>query len=191
MADPFLSRPAPPRFKPTAPRRERSHSGSTVSSAMLVPSLSSRSAFTDVSASPALPKSATSSVFEQPLSTETLLTRLESLLVAKSQEIQLAGRLGESLLTQQAELENRIRELEHDASSASETAMDRRNRSYGHAAEPSEQAVVGEDVRRKLESLESEMRQWEVENEEMYRSAGISRSATVRPLALMSPDFSC
>ena len=42
----------------------------------------------------------------------TLLARLEGLLLAKSQEIQLAGRLGETLLQQQSDLVSRIAELE-------------------------------------------------------------------------------
>jgi transposase len=152
---------------------------------MLAPSLSSRSMSANEPHQSDMPlKSATSSIFspdDTAMTTEVLLSRLESLLVAKSQEIQLAGRLGESLLSQQAELENRIRDLEQDAVAASADPTDRRARSHGgHVAEPSERSQVGDDVRRKLESLESEMRQWEVENDEMYRTAGIARSATVR-----------
>lgn len=108
-----------------------------------------------------------------------VLAKLEGLLLAKSNEIQLAGRLGEALLTQQAELESRIRDLEdevrrnedHDevfggpSTSASSTRLD--DDSDG------ESIMLDETVREKLQDLENEMIRWERGNEEIYKDVGL------------------
>ena len=100
------------------------------------------------------------------LTASSLLTKLEGLLVAKSNEIVLAGRLGESLLTQQAELEARIRELEEDVQ-----ASDGRSGAGGAYVDSDEESVVlGPEAREKLEALESELKHWERGNQEIYRA---------------------
>ena len=115
----------------------------------------------------------------------TLLHRLEGLLVAKSEEIQLAGRLGESLLHQQAELEAKIAELESVAAAATAGQRSRaalglpsnRRGVNGDAADTSEDDAaahldVGDEVKRKLEALEQEMAKWDEGNEFLYRNVG-------------------
>ena len=103
---------------------------------------------------------------KQSATPDALLRRLETLLLAKSHEIQLAGKLGESLLSQQAELEDRIRHVESEDFSDYDT----RGKQVG-------QALSNNDVRKKLEDLEAEMRRWESANEEMYRAAGLNTLA--------------
>lgn len=122
--DPFDSRPvrpAPPRLA-----RQRSRSINKSSSALSDASLDA------VPPTPPLPLSASGgSMFAasgEEMTTDpslasgmmtpgTLLGRLEGLLLAKSEEIQLAGRLGETLLQQQSDLVARIAELEVRAGS--------------------------------------------------------------------------
>jgi hypothetical protein len=109
---------------------------------------------------------------------------LEGLLVAKSNEIVLAGRLGESLLTQQAELEARIRELEDELQKNDGVVRDkRRTHTYttagidssdddvdGNAAE---RAIIAQETRDKLQALESELKRWERGNDEIYKAVGM------------------
>jgi hypothetical protein len=95
----------------------------------------------------------------------TLLQRLESLLVAKSEEIQLAGRLGESLLSQQAELERKIQDLESAVLPSDQERV-----------EYEDHQDIGEDVKLKLEALEQDMHQWDNDNEAFYGQIGQSSS---------------
>lgn len=125
--------------------------------------------------------------------TAAVLARLEGLLVAKSNEIQLAGRLGEALLSQQAELENRIRELEDEVRKSEDHASvfggsmnssrDARslhnNNKAGHYVQSDDDsdvesaALIDERVKEKLHELESEMMKWEKGNEEIYKEVGV------------------
>lgn len=116
------------------------------------------------------------------LSSASVLARLESLLVAKSNEIQLAGRLGEALLTQQAELESKIRELEEEVQG--ETRSGGARAGAGAAAgvvsgggETSEDEVsnaISEEVKQKLQALEAELKSWQKGNNEIYKIIGLS-----------------
>lgn len=125
--------------------------------------------------------------------TAAVLARLEGLLVAKSNEIQLAGRLGEALLSQQAELENRIRELEDEVRKSEDHASvfggsinssrDARslhnNNKAGHHVQNDDDsdvesaALIDERAKEKLHELESEMMKWEKGNEEIYKEVGV------------------
>lgn len=121
----------------------------------------------------------------QVLMAQGLLQRLEGLLVAKSNEIVLAGRLGESLLAQQAELEARIRDLENelqhgDGDDDNEPAAIRRTRSAYVDSSDDERAsngaagLIAQETRDKLEALESELQRWERGNGEIYKEVGLS-----------------
>lgn len=113
----------------------------------------------------------------------SVLARLEGLLVAKSNEIQLAGRLGEALLSQQAELENRIRELEEEVRKSEDHASvfggslsDTRQHQQHKEDDDSDvesAALIDERVKEKLAELENEMMRWEKGNEEIYRTVGV------------------
>lgn len=130
--------------------------------------------------------------------TAAVLAKLEGLLVAKSNEIQLAGRLGEALLSQQAELESRIRELEDEVrksedhaeifggkSTTSVSSSSRETRQHYHNgskkssnndeddSDVESAALVDERVKEKLRELESEMFKWEKGNEEIYKEVGV------------------
>ena len=118
--DPFDSRPvrpAPPRL---ARQRSRSINNSSATLAddavpptpPLPPSASGSSVFAPVNSGFEDGMTADYSMASGMMTPGTLLARLEGLLLAKSQEIQLAGRLGETLLQQQSDLVSRIAELE-------------------------------------------------------------------------------
>ena len=148
--DPFLAAST----RPLAPRMKANPSSSSLRSQH---------------ASSAIPSS--SAEVPGSITPSTLLNRLETLLVAKSNEIQLAGRLGENLLNQQAELESKIRELEEQAQ-----RLPTRERSRGLVNAESEDEesnpALGQEVRKKLEALEAEMTQWDQGNESLYRDIG-------------------
>jgi hypothetical protein len=103
----------------------------------------------------------------------TVMSRLESLLVAKSEEIQLAGRLGESLLSQQAELERKIQDLEH---AVLPLGSDGERVEYDDATQD-----IGQEIKSKLEALESDMRQWDADNEVFYGQIGQASSLSRQP----------
>lgn len=121
-----------------------------------------------------------------------VLSRLEGLLVAKSNEIQLAGRLGEALLSQQAELESRIRELEDEVKKNEDhdhvfgNGGKQKTRQYNkntvngiHNDDDDDDsdiesaALVDERVKEKLKELENEMMRWEKGNEQIYKEVGV------------------
>jgi hypothetical protein len=119
-------------------------------------------------------------------SSAAVLAKLEGLLIAKSNEIQLAGRLGEALLTQQAELETRIRELEdevrrnddHASVFGNGTRETRAAAQYGAEnndddSDTESNAILDERVKSKLQELESEMLRWEKGNEQIYKEVGV------------------
>lgn len=148
------------------------------------------------------------SIFKPPKdTTASVLANLEGLLVAKSNEIQLAGRLGEALLSQQAELESRIRELEDEVRKNDDHVQvfgnGKRSKHYkstrqrdmmlvGNEEENSiiihdndddddsdveSTALVDEKVKEKLKELELEMMKWEKGNEEIYKEVGVPSGA--------------
>lgn len=154
--DPFLAAST----RPLAPRMKANPSSSSLRS--------------QHNASAAIPPASPSQeVAPGSITPSTLLNRLETLLVAKSNEIQLAGRLGENLLNQQAELENKIRELEEQAQSL--PARERSRNGVVNAADSEDEEhnpALGQEVRKKLEALEAEMTQWDQGNESLYRDIG-------------------
>jgi hypothetical protein len=115
-------------------------------------------------------------------SPNSIFSRLENLLVQKTNEIQLAGRLGETLLSQHTELESKIREIHSKVQANNEenhVELNRRSRSKSVEPEGEEQQDdvtldVGEEAKKKLEELEDEVRHWERENEEIFKSLGIN-----------------
>ncbi|GAA5937266.1 hypothetical protein JCM1841_007026 [Sporobolomyces salmonicolor] len=106
---------------------------------------------------------------EPHLTNSTLLNRLESLLRAKAEEVQLAGQLGQALLSQQTELENRIREIaEVSARYAASTPG-----GSGEGEESSDgEKEIGEETRQKLRALEQDLEGWEGANSDMYQVVG-------------------
>ncbi|KAH8914467.1 hypothetical protein BT69DRAFT_1273496, partial [Atractiella rhizophila] len=108
------------------------------------------------------------------VSPQAFFSKLESLLVQKANEIQLAGRLGERLLSQQAELEAKIRELEEVQGLNQSTSS--RARGVGGGEESDDEATgdVGEEARNRLAELENEVRNWETSNNEIFADLGVS-----------------
>lgn len=171
--------------KPRAPSRMSRQSSSNLFEAnsedhnnTSAPSLRSKpshdSGFFAKGAHPPSPAMSTHSVFDNGIVTPSaLVNRLESMLVAKSNEIQLAGRLGEQLLAQQAELERRLVEAEGGSES-----NDHRQHNDGRVCYDSddENAANGhlqtEEVKLKLEALEDDLKRWDEENEGFYQSIG-------------------
>ncbi|KAM0749543.1 hypothetical protein T439DRAFT_357881 [Meredithblackwellia eburnea MCA 4105] len=117
----------------------------------------------------------------QPQSPTQLLTHLESLLTSKASEIQLAGRLGEALLAQQAELEMKIREVEMVQRAFAEPSSS--SPLGDHEQEGGlEEEDVGEETRRKLRALEDQMRDWDEGNRGLFESVG---RAAVEPSPIL------
>lgn len=83
----------------------------------------------------------------------SLRNQLQSLLDEKTNQLQMAGMMGQRILEQQTELETRIKELEE--AEADDDGDDREDR-----------------LRLKLEELEHAMVNWEKENEEHVRRLG-------------------
>lgn len=109
------------------------------------------------------------------LTTRSLLERLEGLLVAKSNEIQLAGRLGEALLNQQADLEARIRDLQDEVHHQQAT-NGRANEVFGNGGRDSDdESVVGIEVRQRLQALEAELERWKEGNDELFKGVASDR----------------
>lgn len=123
---------------------------------------------------------------------QNLLTRLEGLLLAKAQEIQLAGRLGESLLGQQAELEERIKELsEVERLFADSPAGLRRNRGLvgGEEHEASDgEKEVGVETKKKLTELEEELKRWDEANSDLYHTVGMAAAQGVPSIETLSQE---
>ena len=110
------------------------------------------------------------------LTASSLRSRLEGLLVAKSNEIVLAGRLGESLLNQQAELEARIRELENDGEGQQQhgaNGVNGRERATTYEDSSDDDSTLGAEAREKLQTLENEVKRWERGNDEIYKVVGL------------------
>lgn len=112
-----------------------------------------------------------------PVTTAELLKRLENLLASKANEIQLAGTLGESLLTQQSILEARIAEFAEVVNAGAvcdPTPSDQRRARGGGAVSDEEEKQVGEETRRRLEALEAEMHKWDESNSPLYQVVGMA-----------------
>lgn len=112
------------------------------------------------------------------LTVDAVLQELGARLAAKSNEIQLAGRLGEALLSQQAELEAQIRGLE-DELRASDGRQHARHFSESSSDEEGTD-VVSAEVREKLHALERQLQLWDRGNEEMYRIVGSAANSDTR-----------
>jgi len=98
------------------------------------------------------------------------LNRLESLLRAKAEEVQLAGQLGQALLEQQNELELRIREI---AEVSDRYAKSTPSRSAAEGEESSDgEREVGEETRQKLRELEQDLVGYEGQNSGLYQVVG-------------------
>lgn len=82
-----------------------------------------------------------------------LRQHLQTLLEQKSSQLQMLGTMGQEILKQQQELEERIRGFEE--------------------GEGEDEDEIGEETRKKLEDLDSAMRLWEDQNEGMMRSMGV------------------
>jgi hypothetical protein len=91
----------------------------------------------------------------------------------------MAGRLGERLLAQQSELETRIRELEDDESPVSEAKT----------LESDGEGSVDEDIKRKLDALESETRKWGRGNEQIYRLVNGPDEKSLLDVGILSVRF--
>lgn len=125
------------------------------------------------------------------LNQQELLSRLESLLVAKANEIRLAGTLGQALLTQQAELESRIKDLNQiqpvfinniaQTSPLSVAVAERRARKQrdGKESDEDNMGIVEEETRVKLEALEATIKEWDGDNDPLYAKVGAAASTTV------------
>jgi flagellar biosynthesis/type III secretory pathway chaperone len=79
-----------------------------------------------------------------------LRNHLQSLMEQKSTQLQTLGTMGQEILKQQQELEERIRSFE----------------------EEEQDDHVGEGTKTKLRDLDDAMRMWESQNEDMMRELG-------------------
>jgi hypothetical protein len=84
------------------------------------------------------------------LSSQAVRSHLQSLLEQKSSQLQMLGTMGQEILKQQTELEERIRGFENDE----------------------DDEEVGEGTKQKLTELDEAMRTWENQNEGMMRELG-------------------
>jgi hypothetical protein len=78
-----------------------------------------------------------------------LRSHLQNLLEQKSTQLQTLGTMGQEILKQQQELEERIRDFEED-----------------------DDEEVGQGTKTKLKELDDAMRMWESQNEDMMRELG-------------------
>lgn len=157
--------------RPVAPRMKSTASKSSMRSNSEAPYASEPPAVASPLPSPSLQQQ--QQQHSGTVTPSSALARLEELLVAKSEEIQMAGRLGERLLSQQSELEQKIADLEgllpgQDSDSES-----------GVLSSHNEQ--VAEQVRSRFEALETEMQTWESGNEELYQSLAKPQAYAEQP----------
>ncbi|KAL8279110.1 hypothetical protein RQP46_008568 [Phenoliferia psychrophenolica] len=149
-------------------------------------------------------RSAPTSPPTNSLTPDTLLTQLERLLASKASEIQLAGRLGEALLGQQAELEARIREVAevqsnfaastntaHGSPGTSRRAMreasaEKEGVAGGDDTSDGEKEV-GAETKKKLAALEEDMKKWDEGNSGLYDVVG---TAAARGVPQLLPSHS-
>lgn len=138
----------------------------------------------------------------QGMTPSDLLAQLERLLANKANEIQLAGRLGEALLGQQAELEARIREVaevQQTFAAASPAGQRRAAREasgdagLGGGTESEEEGSEGEkevgaETKKKLAALEEDMKRWDEGNNGLYEVVGNAAARGVPTLLSSSID---
>ncbi|ORX39731.1 hypothetical protein BD324DRAFT_606985 [Kockovaella imperatae] len=91
---------------------------------------------------------------------------LSSLLEQKTAQLQMLGTMGQEILKQQQELEERIKGFDEDDGIDEE---------------------VGEDTKVKLKDLDEAMRQWEAQNEDMMRELGGKMPDSLEGLDLKAP----
>ena len=108
-------------------------------------------------------------VAEPPLTPRMIRAQLKDLLTAKCAEVDLAGRLGSSLLAQRAALETRVREMEEEDESVSSSIA-------GPEIDSLTGAPVTEAARKRLEELGVEMRGWQEGNQGLLRGLGLDES---------------
>lgn len=90
-----------------------------------------------------------------------LRTHLQNLMEQKSTQLQTLGTMGQEILKQQQELEERIKGFEAE-----------------------EEEEVGEETQSRLKDLDADMRSWEEQNEDMMRGLGAKVSPpTYRSIA--------
>lgn len=174
-----LPRPRPRR--PTPPHRKRNHSISSSANAQsfTAPSTPPRhSTRPNRRRSPVqsnkpenfFPSNANSTFQDlpsySPLTRETLLVSLESLLARKSYEINMVGRLGEALLSQQSSLESEIHSME-DIASLLPTQNDIQDIELYQSNERLEQVISS--LRHKLLELEQTQHRWQSENRNLFQ----------------------
>ena len=78
-----------------------------------------------------------------------LRSHLQNLMEQKSTQLQTLGTMGQEILKQQQELEERIKGFEAE-----------------------EEEEVGEETQSRLKDLDADMRSWEEQNEDMMRGLG-------------------
>ncbi|SCV74331.1 BQ2448_6763 [Microbotryum intermedium] len=127
-----------------------------------------------------------------------LLSKLETLLRDKANEIHLAGQLGSNLLAQQTELEARVREIAelHQSLVRSPSSLDaptgsRRARggvTNGDDSSDGEDKAVGAETKKRLEALENELRQWDESNQPLYQTVGMAAARGIPDIDSNEPD---
>lgn len=85
------------------------------------------------------------------ITADALRSHLSSLLEQKSSQLQMLGTMGQEILRQQQELEERIRDFE---------------------GEGIEGDAIAEETKEKLRELDEAMKAWENQNEDMMRELG-------------------
>ena len=89
-----------------------------------------------------------------------LRSHLQSLMEQKSTQLQTLGTMGQEILKQQQELEERIKTFEAE-----------------------EEEEVGEETQSRLKDLDADMRSWEEQNEDMMRGLAAKVSSYRPPLS--------
>lgn len=135
-----------------------------------------------------------SSQSDDALTNSALLNRLESLLRAKAEEVQLAGQLGQALLEQQNELELRIREIAEVSDRYAKSTPSRSSNAEGEESSDGEREI-GEETRQKLRELEQDLVGYEGQNSGLYQVVGEAAQRgvpTVEDLSksAIDPDYS-
>lgn len=122
------------------------------------------------------------------LTQSSLLNRLESLLRAKAEEVQLAGQLGQALLSQQQELEGRIRDIAEVAARFADRQSSSSAGRGGESSDGSEAREVGEETKKSLRALEEELERWENGNQDLYQVVGTAAARGVPALNEVDPS---
>ncbi|WWD10289.1 hypothetical protein V865_008424 [Kwoniella europaea PYCC6329] len=104
----------------------------------------------------------------QEMTGQALRQHLQSLLEQKSTQLQTLGTMGQEILKQQQDLEERIREFED--------------------ADESDEEEIREDTRERLRELDQAMRMWENQNEHMMRGLGGKSSDPLEDLSPAVPS---